>query len=804
LRSAEVIDLDVPPHERNARRRRRALRIGVPLIFVALLIGAILGIALFSYESNRRGASVLSDGLLRSLEMRISTEVSTYLAPAPKMAQFARQTLAGENFSPDGIERTEKFGRDVLQSYEQIASFYVADGNGQFLMIRRTAEGGTDTKRITVAPNGARHVRLLRRNPLGQVVDERDAQDDFDPRTRPWYQGAVKARDLYWTDVYVFFTERTPGMTTALPLIGGDDKVSTVYGIDITLAALSGFLKKIEIGTTGRAMIVDANGNLIAFPEPDRILRDDNGTLVPRRLDELGDLALTRAFNRLRIQGHGHGIVDVDGERVVFASAALPVAANKNWSVLIVVPEREIIGFVAANNRTALLLSLSIIGFAVLLAGLLVRQGVRADRNARLVEDRERTIETQSGAFAALADAADQFDPGASCALELSESLADVTGARRVSIWRLAHEGRSLLCQDCFDRESRVHTADVELHRAELPQVWNALSAGDVFDVADAAADSRTSRLFHAYLGPLGVRSLMALPMKQGSEVLGSIWLEDLPPEGSRRAGIGSFTRMAAHMEAARMMASVRGSGVPGATRVAAPERVEKSVSLREERQDERSPPGTATSRRATAVDAARHETLQRDQEGGATARDGAEIFPAVTILTVLLEEDLEPRNPRSPQGNGAAAEQTAADAVARVLENVTDGQEIPYLKVLGNCLVAAAGFSGDPALATGAIARAALLLRESDDPLARRLRMGIDTGVALGGSVGSGRDCYNLWGTAARRATEMAQSAPLGGIQVTAFAYRNLASEFLFRPRGAFYVHPEGETATYLLAGQI
>ena len=806
MRSAEIVDLDISPHERNARRRRRALRIGVPILFMALLIGAILGIALFSYESNRRGASVLSDGLLRSLEMRISTEVATYLAPAPKMAQFARQTLAGKSFDAASIERTERFGRNVLRSYEQIASFYVADGNGQFLMIRRNAEEGTDTKLITVAPDGKRHVRLSRHDALGQRVDDREAQDDFDPRTRPWYQGAVKAKDQYWTDVYVFFTERTPGVTTALPLVAEDGTVAAVYGIDITLAALSQFLRKIEIGATGRAMIVDAQGKLVAFPDPARILRDDNGTLVPRRLDELGDLALTRAFNRLRIEGHGHGVVDVDGERVIFASAALPIAANKNWSVLITVPEREIIGFVAANNRTALLLSISIIAVAALLAGLLVRQGIRADRNARMVRDREQTIETQSSAFAALADSADLFDPDDRGASALSESLADVTGARRISIWRLAHGDRSLLCVDCFDRGSRIHTSGVELHRSEMPQAWAGIRGGEGFDVADAAQDSQTSGLFHVYLRPLAVQSLMVLPVKRGGEVVGSLWLEDLPPVAQRRTGMESFARTVAHMVAVRMAASGRHRGASGSTSAAhpTPETVRASGGKEQPApphagaQPDHPAPGTAASRRATAVDTIRQDILQRRPGDETGAANGAEVFPAVTILTILLADDSEPR--KSPNGVG----ETAAAAVTRVLEDVADAHEIPYLKVLGNCLVAAAGFSGDPALATTAIARAALALRESDAPAARRLRMGIDTGAALGGSVGRGRDCYNLWGTAVRRAAELAQSAPLGGIQVTAHAYRNLDAEFLFRPRGSFYMHPDGETATYLLAGQV
>jgi adenylate cyclase len=808
LHGAELIDLSLAPDEQKARRRRRALRIGAPILSVVLLIGAILGIALFTYESNRRGASVLSDDLLRSLEKRIGTEVAAYLAPAPKMAQFARQTLSGETFSGDGTERAGRFGRDVLHSYDQIASVYVADGNGQFLMIRRNAEGGTETKLITIGPDGTRRVRVSRHDALGQIVDEQDLQDDFDPRTRPWYQGAVNARDLYWTDVYVFFTERTPGVTAALPLVSADGGVAAVYGIDITLAALSRFLEGIEIGTTGRAMIVDAEGRLIAFPEPDRILRDDNGTLATRRLDELGDLALTRAFNRVRIEGHGHGTVEVDGERVIFVSTTLPIAVGKNWSVLIVVPEREIIGFVAANNRTSLLLSLSIIGIAALLAGLLVRQGIRADRNARLVRDRQEAIEAQSRAFAALADSAALFDPGDRRGTSaLTESLADATAARRISVWRLAHGGRSLLCTDCFDREPRTHTAGVELHCAELPQVWAVLSSGEALDVADAARDSRTSGLFHAYLRPLGIQALMALPIKRGGEVIGSIWLEDLPSAAHRAAGVESFARTVAHMEAARAAQPLRSVSAaeeaprPPPEEAQPPERAAEAISGSDEPRRDHVVPGTPASRRETAVDIGRQDILWQNR---ATA-DAVEVFPTVTILTIFLVDDSETGGPTNRGNAGAAtieaagADTTAADAVARVLEDVAETHEIPYLKVLGNCVVAAAGFSGDAALAARAVARAALALRETG-----ALRMGIDTGVAMGSPVGSGHHCYNLWGAAARRAAEMAQSAPLGGIQVTAFAYRHLTGEFLFRPRGGFYVHPEGETATYLLAGRL
>src|SRR5262249_6675462 len=160
------------------------------------------------------------------------------------------------------------------------------------------------------------------------------------------------------------------------------------------------------------------------------------------------------------------------------------------------------------------------------------------------------------------------------------------------------------------------------------------------------------------------------------------------------------------------------------------------------------------------AVDIGRHELLWQHRSGSCAVQ----VFPAATILTILLPDTADlGRPPAAASDDTAVAEATAADEIARVLEDVSESHEIPYLKVLGNCVVAAAGFSGEPALAARAIARAALALREKEDLSASGLRMGIDTGVVQGGPVGRGLHCYNLCGAAARRAAEMAQSAPMG-----------------------------------------
>src|SRR5437660_10518127 len=102
-------------------------------------------------------------------------------------------------------------------------------------------------------------------------------------------------------------------------------------------------------------------------------------------------------------------VIEVDDRRYI-AAVTPSKGAGRDWSTMIVVPEDDFVGYVASNNRKALVMSLVIVAVATLLALLLVRQGLRADRNARLLLERQSAITRQSGAFASLASDASLFD----------------------------------------------------------------------------------------------------------------------------------------------------------------------------------------------------------------------------------------------------------------------------------------------------------------------------------------------------------------------------------------------------------
>ena len=345
-------------------------------------------------------------------------------------------------------------------------------------MVQRSPEGTLDTKLIA-HDDGRRQVTWYRRDDAGQVVAvEEDPADTFDPRTRPWYDGAGAADGLFWTDVYVFFTSQAPGLTVAHAIRGEGGELLGVAGGDITLAELSSFLADLELGANGRALIVDGAGRLVAFPDPARIVDRSDGDYRPAQMAAIGDPILTEAYDRMRVAGAGRSIVEIDGQRHIVAAAALAEPAAQDWSLLLVIPEEDLVGFVAANSRRTLLLSSGIVALAICLAGLLAYQGLVADRNARILGRREQALAAQTAAFDELAATASLFEAGDQDALRrLTETVARALAARRVSLWQVDDRHDGITCLDCYDQESNGHTAGTDIRGAECPELLEAARA---------------------------------------------------------------------------------------------------------------------------------------------------------------------------------------------------------------------------------------------------------------------------------------------------------------------------------------
>jgi adenylate cyclase len=764
----EVVDIGETPI--GQQRRRMWLRVGVPVGGVALVIIAILAIAVYSYRANRAGVLRLSDDLLAVLQERIAQQVSSYVNPATRAAQLTHD-MAEQNTIADPDAALAAFASSALRQIPQIDALYVGDAAGNFMMVQRGAAGGTDTKLIRNAP-GARVVEWIRHDADGRTTGrEQDPKDDFDPRTRGWFQGALKTGDVFWTNVYVFFTRHAPGVTAAV-FYRSPDGAERVFGVDITLKALSDFLATLKIGITGRAVIIDDTGHLIAAPDASRMLIEHGGQLVTARLDQIGDPVLAAAYDRFRVEGYGRRIIMTDGEPIVSIVSRLP-ATGRDWSLLIVVPEKDFTGFVANNGRRTLELSLVVIVLAAALATLLVRQGLRADRAARLLLDRGKAIERQSVAFASLARQGDLFDRTQEAPMQaLTAVLADLGAARRASIWRLLDNRRLLHCEDAYERGSSGHVAGLQFTRAELPHFFGALETGDEIVIADAANDQRTAELHRVLMHPFDSRGLQVVPVRGSDGVEGAIVLED----ATQIADAHDFVVLVGNMLAIRLRG---GAEAPVARQATVADTMAVSAGER----------SFASDLALRGVDAA-------------TMTDN--VFPSVAVMVIKFSDAA------AMAARDSSDASLLADRLAAALQDIAATHDIPYMKLVGHDVVAAAGCAPNDTTAVLRIADAAVATRERCLELFEAvghppsLRIGVDCGIAIGSQVGRQPRLFNLWGGAVRTADMMAASSTgTGAIQVTEAAYHRLREHFLFRPRGSFYLPHIGTAQTFVLGSR-
>lgn len=347
--------------------RHRPLQINILLAFAALLITTVVVIVSYAYRQNSATVLQISDDLIRQVSDAVTEKTINYLSPAVLMAQSSARIPGVADFSLVENPELESYGMELLALYPQLDAFFIGNERGDFIFTKRFADGSIGTQEIDRGL--ATPLRTWTYRDAAGNVTEVDITDEFtyDPRQRPWYEGAKTTERAYWTNIYIFFTDQTPGITAAYPVYNGAGELTSVIGIDVALNDLSFFLETLRVGENGVAFIVDEQGQLVAYPDID-LARAEGETFRPVHISELSAGWVTAAYETYTTVADTRFTVTHNNQQYIASFTPIMSEIGKEWYIGVVVPEDDFVGSIKRTNQISLLMSLFILILSIVVA----------------------------------------------------------------------------------------------------------------------------------------------------------------------------------------------------------------------------------------------------------------------------------------------------------------------------------------------------------------------------------------------------------------------------------------------------
>ena len=109
-----------------------------------------------------------------------------------------------------------------------------------------------------------------------------------------------------------------------------------------------------------------------------------------------------------------------------------------------------------------------------------------------------------------------------------TEEAAATLAIDRVSVWFFDEDGTYMVCEDLFLRDQNIHESGARIATGECPSYFQAVENSRIVAANDARKDPRTRELRESYLEPLGIASLMDVPIRLHGKTYGVLSQEHI------------------------------------------------------------------------------------------------------------------------------------------------------------------------------------------------------------------------------------------------------------------------------------
>ncbi|AYN16530.1 phosphohydrolase [Pseudomonas monteilii] len=355
------------------------------LVALAIVLGMLLGAALAwqGYRGIRQTLVAAAGDTAQQVGKTIDERARRLIDPV----QSSIRLLAHNPAAHTQAQRLDRLPQlvETLNANRMLSAAYMGYPSGDFLLVRRLRDPQL-LQRFAAPPGTAFLVQRVSRGEGGVVQGEWRYYDQalnllqaqakpeyrYDPRTRPWFAEASAQPATVLTPPYVFFTTREIGVTLAQRSVDGE----TVIGMDVSVNDLASETQGLRITPGTEIAVLDDQGNVVAYPDLQRVIVHEGQGVRLSRLSELDIASLQHLYADLP-SGTQAQPYQVDGQTWYGMRIPLTSLAGQDLQVLIAVPGHELLAGARKVLFEQLLWTLALMAVLLVLGGVLGRRIVR-------------------------------------------------------------------------------------------------------------------------------------------------------------------------------------------------------------------------------------------------------------------------------------------------------------------------------------------------------------------------------------------------------------------------------------------
>ncbi len=248
---------------------------------IASLVGAVLILSIMLINITHTAES-LAKSLTNRATSNSKIELDKYFKTIISNLYVGRDLCDAGVFDALDYEKINTYIVPIFNNIQQLNTVVVADTLGNEYSIIR--EDSTWLSNVVFESKDSGMV-ILRDRWQGNTITKTtvaewiDYNVNYDPRTRPWFVGAINTDEpdiVWWTEPYLFFTHQLPGITISLRSFCPLTEKHHVIQYDILLSHISNFTTNMDISENGKTFILSSQYKVIGLPKEDFITGIDS------------------------------------------------------------------------------------------------------------------------------------------------------------------------------------------------------------------------------------------------------------------------------------------------------------------------------------------------------------------------------------------------------------------------------------------------------------------------------------------------------------------------------------------------